>query len=68
MHDNVESRWMERAGSGALFDVMAAAGITAGAVALLDLDAPAGLALTGVVAFALVDGGLRYVLLSRRQS
>jgi hypothetical protein len=68
VHDNVESRWLEKAGSAALFDVLAAAGITAGAVALLDLDVPADLALIGVVAFALVDGGLRYALLSRRES
>jgi hypothetical protein len=66
--ENVESRWMQKAGSGALFDVLAAAGITAGAVGLLDLDVPADLALIGVVAFALVDGGLRYALLSRRES
>src|SRR4051794_8492286 len=43
--ENVESRWIEKAGSRALFDVMAAAGVTAGAVGLFGLDLSADLAL-----------------------
>jgi hypothetical protein len=65
--ENVESRWMDKAGSGALFDTVAAAGITAGAVSLFGLHLDAGVALMGVVAFALVDGGARYALLARRE-
>ncbi len=34
----------------------------------IGLDLPADLALLGVVAFGLVDGVLRYALLSRRES
>jgi hypothetical protein len=66
--ENVESRWLEKAAAGALFDVLPAAALTAGAVSLLGLDLPADLALLGVVAFGLVDGVLRYALLSRRES
>jgi hypothetical protein len=66
--DNVESRWLEKAAAGALFDVLPAAALTAGAVGLFGLDLPADLALLGVVAFGLVDGVLRYVLLGRRES
>jgi hypothetical protein len=66
--ENVESRWLEKAASGALFDVIPAAALTAGAVSLFGLDLPADLALLGVVAFALADGVLRYVVLTRRES
>jgi hypothetical protein len=66
--ENVESRWIEKAASGALFDLLPAAGITLAAMSLLGLELPGDLVLLGVVAFALVDGGLRYVLLSRRES
>jgi hypothetical protein len=66
--ENVESRWLEKAASAALFDVAAAAGLTAGAVSLFGLDLPGDLALLGVVAFALVDAGLRYAVLARRGS
>jgi hypothetical protein len=66
--ENVESRWMEKAGSRALFDVVAVTGVTAAVVSLLELDLPADLALMGVIAFALADGGLRYALLTRRES
>jgi hypothetical protein len=68
VEENVESRWMDKAASGALFDLLPAAGITAGAVGLFELDLDAGLALLGVVAFALVDGALRYLLLARREA
>ena len=66
--ENVESRWFEKAASGALFDVLAAAGVTAGAVSLLGLPLSADVALVGVWAFALADGGLRYAVIRRRES
>jgi hypothetical protein len=66
--ENVESRWFDKAASGALVDLVPAAGLVAGAVGLFDVDLPGDLALLGVVAFALVDGGLRYALLTRRES
>jgi hypothetical protein len=66
--ENVESRWFDKAASGALLDLVPAAGLVAGAVSLFELDLPGDVALLGVVAFALVDGGLRYALLTRRES
>jgi hypothetical protein len=66
--ENVESRWIEKAASGAMFDLVPAAGVTLGAVSLFGLDLPGDLALLGVVVFAFVDGGLRYAVLSRRES
>jgi len=66
--ENVESRWFEKAASGALFDVLAAAGVTAGAVSLLGLPLSADVALVGVWAFALADGGLRYAVIRRPES
>jgi hypothetical protein len=66
--ENVESRWMDKAAAGALMDLLPAAGILAGAVSLFRLDLPADVALIGVVVFALVDGGLRFAVLRRRES
>ena len=66
--ENVESRWLERAGSRALFDLLAAAAVMAGAVGLFGLELPGDLALIGVVAFGLADGALRYALLARREA
>ena len=66
--ENVESRWVDKAGSGALFDTLAACGIVAGASSLFGWDLDAGLALIGVVAFALADGALRYRVLVRREA
>jgi hypothetical protein len=66
--ENVESRWLDKAAAGALFDTIPAAGIAAGAVSLFGLDLPGDVALICVVAFALIDGALRYAVLSRRES
>jgi hypothetical protein len=65
--ENVETRWIEKAASGALFDVLMAAGLLAGAIAVFGLDVPADVVLLGVWAFALIDGGLRFALLRRRE-
>jgi hypothetical protein len=66
--ENVESRWIDKAAAGALFDLVPAVGIALAAVSLFGLEMPGDLALLGVVAFAVADGGLRYLLLSRRES
>jgi hypothetical protein len=66
--ENVETRWLEKAAAGALFDLVPAVGISLAATSLLGLELSGDLALLGVILFAFVDGGLRYVLLSRRES
>jgi hypothetical protein len=66
--ENIETRWIEKAAAGALFDLVPAVGITLAAMSLFGLELPGDLALLGVIGFAFVDGGLRYVLLSRRES
>ena len=66
--ENIESRWFDKAGAGALFDTLAAAGITAGALSLFGWEPDAALVLIGVVAFALADGALRYAVLARREA
>jgi hypothetical protein len=66
--ENIETRWIEKAASGAFFDLIPAVGITLAAMSLVGLELPGDVALLGVIVFALVDGGLRYLLLSRRES
>lgn len=66
--ESVESRWLDKAAAGALMDLIPAAGIMAAAVSLFRLDLPADVALIGVVVFGLVDGGLRFAALRRRES
>jgi hypothetical protein len=68
IEENVEARWFDKAGAGALVDTLAATGVAAGGIGVLGLTPPADLALLGVVAFALVDGALRYAILARRES
>ena len=66
--ENVETRWVEKAASGALFDVLAAAGLLAAAMSILGLDVPGDVVLLGLWGFALVDGGLRFAVLRRREA
>jgi hypothetical protein len=66
--ENVETRWIEKAASGALFDVLMAIGLVLGVQAFVDVDLPADGALLGVWAFALTDGMLRYAFLRRREA
>jgi hypothetical protein len=66
--ENVETRWMEKAASGALFDLLVAVGVLLGAMSILGFDVPAELALIGVWAVAVADGALRYLLIRRRES
>lgn len=66
--ENVEARWFQKAGSGALFDTLAAAGLSAAAISVLELDPPAELALLALWAFGLADATLRYAVLARREA
>lgn len=66
--ENVEARWFHRAGSGALFDTLAAAGLTAAALSIFALSPPADLTLLGLVVFGLADATLRYAVLARREA
>jgi hypothetical protein len=68
IEENIESRWMDKAGHGALVDTITASCLTAGAVGLFELELGTGIALMGVVAFALADGALRFALLRRREA
>jgi hypothetical protein len=66
--ENVEARWFRKAGSGALLDTLAVAGLTAAALSIFALTPPADVALIGVVAFGLADATLRYAVLARREA
>ena len=66
--ENIETRWFEKAASGALFDLLAAVGLLLGAMSLLDLEIPTDMVLLGMWAFAIADGALRYALIRRRES
>jgi hypothetical protein len=66
--ENVETRWIEKAASGALFDLLLAAGLLAGAMSLLSFELPGDGVLLGIWALALTDGMLRYALIRRRES
>ena len=66
--ENVEARWFSKAGSAALFDTLAAAGLSAAAISILDVDPPAELTLLALWAFGLADATLRYAVLARREA
>lgn len=66
--ENVEARWFQKAGSGALFDTLSLAGLSAAALSIFELTPPADVALIGVVAFGLADATLRYAVLARREA
>jgi hypothetical protein len=68
VEENVESRWMDKAAAGALLDTIGGAGLAAGVLSVFELSVDASLALLGVVAVALADGGLRYLVLARREA
>lgn len=66
--ENVETRWIEKAASGALFDLLMATGLLAGAMSVLGFELPGDGVLLGIWAFAMTDGMLRYGLIRRRES
>jgi hypothetical protein len=66
--ENVETRWAEKAASGALFDLLVAVGLLLGAMSLVGLEVASDVVLMGMWAFALADGALRYALIRRRES
>ena len=63
---NVERTWLERALAGTAVDVLGGTAVAALVLTTNDIHAPAGPALTRVLAAGLADLGLRYLLL--RQS
>jgi hypothetical protein len=66
--ENVETRWFEKAASGALFDLLVAVGLLLGAMSVFGLDIASDVVLMGMWAFAIADGALRYALIRRRES
>jgi hypothetical protein len=66
--ENVETRWFEKAASGALFDLLMGVGLLLGAMSLFGLEIPSDVVLMGMWAFAIVDGALRFALIRRRES
>ncbi|MGC5614606.1 hypothetical protein [Georgenia sp. Z1491] len=64
--ESVESRWLERATSGAAMDTLLAAGIGTVAVVFTSVDFPVVWALSGVVALLMGSTVARYAILSRR--
>ena len=66
--ENVETRWIEKAASGALLDLLMAMGLLLGAMGLFGLEVRSDVVLMGLWAFAAVDAALRYALLRRREA
>ncbi|MEB7503323.1 hypothetical protein [Arthrobacter koreensis] len=59
--DSVESAWYDKAASGAFTDILLVGGLGCAALTLLGTEGTAGLVLGGVVAFAMLDFGVRYL-------
>ena len=59
--DSVESVWYEKAASGAFTDILLVGGLGCTALTFLGTEGTAGLVLGGVVAFAMLDFGVRYL-------
>ena len=66
--ENVETRWIEKAASGALFDLLMAVGFLLGAMSLFGFEVQTDVVLVCLWAFAIADAALRYALLRRRES
>ncbi|MFD2091359.1 hypothetical protein [Blastococcus deserti] len=64
----MDTRWMDKAASGALLDLLTAVGPLLGAMSLLGLEISTDVVLMMLSAFAIADGGLRYALIRRRES
>lgn len=65
---SVESRWYERASSGAFNDLVAVFGVGAGVLAFVRVQISPSLVLAGLFALALADFGIRYLVARRRDS
>lgn len=59
--DSVESVWYDKAASGAFTDILLVGGLGCAALTFLGTEGTAGLVLGGVVAFAMLDFGVRYL-------
>jgi hypothetical protein len=66
--ENVETRWFEKAASGALFDLLMVVGLLLGAMSVFGLELSSEVVLMGVWALAVADAALRYGLIRRRES
>lgn len=66
--ENVERSWWDRAGAGALTDVVCGAGIALLGVSVTGLEVSGPAVLTAVVVLGLADVTIRYLALSRRES
>lgn len=66
--DTVEQRWLEKAATGALTDLLLAAGIALTLTSVLDLEFSGNIALLLVLVLVMGDAMLRYVVLARRES
>jgi Co/Zn/Cd efflux system component len=64
--DSVESQWLDRAATGALFDGLAMIGLAAGALAITRVTLPTDLTLIGVWVLIVLDVAVRYLALRRR--
>jgi hypothetical protein len=62
------THWFEKAASGALLDLLVGVGLLLGAMSLFGLEVLSDVVLLGMWAFAIVDGGLRFALIRRRES
>lgn len=63
--ESVESRWLERASVGALMDGFAMIGLSAGAIAITQVQVSAHLVLMALWVLLSADLGLRYLILRR---
>ena len=63
--ESVESRWLERAAVGALFDGFAMIGLGAGAIAITGVEVAADVVLVVLWVLLSVDFGVRYLVVRR---
>lgn len=63
--ESVESRWLERASVGALMDGFATIGLSAGAIAITQVQVAAHVVLMALWVLLSVDLGVRYLVLRR---
>ncbi|MCU1688183.1 MAG: hypothetical protein JWN20_111 [Jatrophihabitantaceae bacterium] len=63
---SVELQWMQRAGAGAFVDVLAAAIVGSAALILADADVRPAMPLIALVALAVTDAVVRYLVIHHR--
>lgn len=65
---SIEGRWYDKAAAGVFSDILLLCGLGAAAFAFLDLQAPVSLVLAAVIMLAMIDFGVRYLLLRKVES